>query len=241
MAENKILMEKIAQGRQYRSMQVLECRASENEEEKYIVEGYATTYNEPYDMGEGDNYRVKEQVAPDSFRHCRLDDCIFQYDHVGRVYARTSNKTLRLDPKDKHGLKVWANLGGTEEGRKLYEEIKGGYTNKMSFGFMVDDDEVTESTDTDGKRLYLRTIKSFSRLFDVSAVSIPANDGTAISARNYCDGLIAEVEKRQAEEAEQQARLEEEAKRKAEEEQRLAQEKALKERERLALELSFTL
>ena len=40
----------------------------------------------------------------------------------------------------------------------------------------------------------LRTIMRFKKLYDVSAVSTPANDSTEISARAYCDGVITEAE-----------------------------------------------
>lgn len=221
---NKTLLEKVAEGRQYRSMQ-FECRKSENDKEDYTVVGYASTFNEPYNMGENDKVRVLEQVDARAFDECQMDDVIFQYDHVGRVFARLSNKTMELDI-DNHGLKVTAHLGGTEEGRKLYEEIKGGYTTRMSFGFIVGDDEVLERKADDGKVEYLRTLKKITKLFDVSAVSLPANDGTEISARAFCDGVFAEVEKRALEE-------EEKAKQQKEEEERLAEEKSkLKKRQR---------
>ena len=65
----------------------------------------------------------------------------------------------------------------------------------MSFGFTVDEDkrEVTENRET-GAVDVLRTITKIRKLYDVSAVSIPANDGTEISARSWCDGVIAELE-----------------------------------------------
>lgn len=92
-----------------------------------------------------------------------------------------------------------ADLGGTEIGKNLYQEIKGGYTNKMSFGFTVANADVER--DGDG---FLRTIRSIGKLFDVSAVSLPANDLTEISARSHCDGAIAEIDEeiRQREEQE---------------------------------------
>ena len=49
--------------------------------------------------------------------------------------------------------------------------------------------------DEDGNTVVLRTITKIGKLFDVSAVSLPANDATEISARNIGDGLIAEVQK----------------------------------------------
>ena len=53
----------------------------------------------------------------------------------------------------------------------------------------------------------LRTITKIGKLFDVSAVSLPANDATEISARNVGDGLIAEVLKEVQAEEERQRRI----------------------------------
>lgn len=208
MELNKTLENKLAENRAYRNMTNFEVREVSQDGEM-IAEGYATTFNEPYELYCWDNwegYRVHfvEQVSPDAFRECDMSDTIMQYNHEGRVFARISNKTLETII-DEHGLKIRANLGGTEIGRQLYEEIKGGYTNRMSFGFTVSKDSRTEERDEDNKIITItRTIQSISKLWDVSAVSLPANDGTEISARSWCDGAIAELteEFRKAEERE---------------------------------------
>ena len=124
--------------REYRNMTPLEVRAEENEEK--VVEGFATTFNEPYTLYSDSDLVYREQVAPEAFENTDMSDVIMQYDHQGRVFARISNNTLEVEPTDK-GLFIRANLGGTEIGRNLYEEIAGGYTDKMSFGFTVDNDE----------------------------------------------------------------------------------------------------
>lgn len=183
------IMKKIESGRQYRNM-ILEVK--NDEEESYKVRGYATTYNEPYTLYGDSDYEVREQVDPNAFAECDMSDVIMQYDHEGRVFARLSNNTLSLTSDD-HGLLIEADLGGTTIGRQLHEEIKGGYTSKMSFGFTVTDDIIEEFTEND-KRIYQRTITKIGKLYDVSAVSLPANDGTEISARSYCDGVIAKAE-----------------------------------------------
>lgn len=195
-------MDKINDGRQYRNM-VLEVRKDNeaSDEGAFLVRGYATTYNEPYVLYESDTEVISEQVAPTAFKECDMSDTIMQYDHSGRVFARISNNTLKLT-SDEHGLLIEADLGGTEIGRQLFEEIKGGYTSKMSFGFTVTEDEVKESKGEDGRRTYLRTITKIGKLYDVSAVSLPANDGTEISARAFCDGVIAEAEAERLLEAE---------------------------------------
>ena len=179
------IQKKLNEGREYRSMSM----SAKTDTDEYWVEGYATTFDEPYHLYTDSKGReVKEQVSRDAFLNADMSDVIMQYDHEGRVFARLSNNTLKLDV-DNHGLKVTAYLGGTEIGRNLYEEIKGGYTDKMSFGFTVANDEV--KPDSDG---FLRTIFAVKKLFDVSAVSLPANDMTVISARNHCDGAIAEID-----------------------------------------------
>lgn len=186
-------MNKLNSGREYRSL-VLEVRKAEDANEEMIVEGYATTFNQPYVLWEGRDYKVQEQVSPNAFDECDMSDVIFQYDHTGRVFARTKNNTLELSI-DSKGLFIRANLGGTDEGKKLYQEIKDGYTDKMSFGFIVAEEERTATYDYENDfETITRTITKISKLYDVSAVSIPANDMTSISARSYSDGVIAELE-----------------------------------------------
>lgn len=183
-------LEKIQSGRQYRNMEIR--IADPDKDSAYKVRGYATTFNEPYVLLSFKDFEIREQVAPGAFDDADMSDVIMQYDHRGRVFARLKNKTMNLTVDD-HGLLVEADLGGTEIGRQLHEEIKGGYTDKMSFGFTVAEDKIEEFDEGD-KRIYLRTIVRVGKLYDVSAVSIPANDGTEISARDFCDGVIAKRE-----------------------------------------------
>lgn len=191
---------RLEQGREYRNV-VMSVRAAEGDEDRYIVEGYATTFNQPYELYSYDNVTVCEQVDARAFEGCDMSDVIMQYDHTGRVFARTRNNTLtiRVDAK---GLFITADLGGTEEGRKLYKEIKEGYTDRMSFGFTVGADERTTTRNHEtGAVTVLRTILKIKKLFDVSAVSMPANDMTSISARSLADGVLAGLaeERRQRE------------------------------------------
>ena len=177
--------------REYRKFEGVELRKSEDG--RMVVEGYATTFNQPYRLMGNDKITINEQVDRHAFDETDMSDVIMQYDHAGRVFARISNGTLELKDDD-HGLKISADLGGTDIGRQLYQEIEGGYTNKMSFGFTVTGDEKTRSKDEDGHVTVLRTITKIGKLYDVSAVSLPANDATEISARSIGDGLIAEAE-----------------------------------------------
>lgn len=183
--------------RQMTALQPIDVRSAGDEPaDEMVVEGYATTFDTPYVLFRDGKYTVREQVAADAFDGCDMTDVIMQYDHQGRVFARMSNDTLKVDP-DKHGLHVRALLGGTTLGRQLYEEIRGGYTDKMSFAFTVAEDKREETVNSEtGEVDILRTITRITKLYDVSAVSLPANDTTEISAasaRSYGEGAIAEA------------------------------------------------
>lgn len=186
----KTIQMKLDEGRQYRNVSSFERREAEDGK---IVEGYATVFNQPYELYSFDGYTVMEQVDARAFDDTDLSDVIMQYNHEGRVFARTSNETLKLET-DEVGLHIRADLGGTELGRQLYEEIEGGYTDKMSFGFRVKEDkrEITEDRENNTVTV-LRTITKIEKLYDVSAVSLPANDATSISARSFGEGVITEI------------------------------------------------
>lgn len=189
----KTIDEKLAQGRQYRNFEVTKENLRTLDDGTQVVEGYATVFNTPYVMYSDGEYTVREQIAPEAFDDCDMSDVIMQYDHMGHVYARTSNGTLEVMPDDV-GLKMRGYLGGTAIGRELFEEIDGGYTTKMSFGFIVGERrrEVTEDREN-RKTDVLVTISKITKLFDVSAVSLPANDATSINARNLYAGVAEEV------------------------------------------------
>lgn len=197
----------ISKDREYRDMTLAAIEAKQDEEdqaeERKVVEGYATTFDAPYVLYEDEDLVFLEQVDAKAFENTDMNDVIMQYNHEGRVFARQTNGTLEVKADDK-GLFISADLGGTEIGRELFEEIRGGYTNKMSFGFKVDGEDWDEQRKDGEKDRVLRTITSISKLYDVSAVSIPANDATSISVRELSDGVIrrAEAERLKAHELE---------------------------------------
>lgn len=189
---NKTVEQKLNEGRQYRSFD-LDAFEQRAEDGSMTVKGYATTFGDIYTLMDYGDYVVRERVDEHAFDGCDMSDVIMQYDHQGRVFARTGNNTLAI-AADERGLAMEAELSGTEIGRQLYEEIAGKYTTKMSMGFRVAEDvrEITEDRENNRTEV-LRTITKISKLYDVSAVSLPANDATSISARNYSDGVVAEL------------------------------------------------
>lgn len=176
----------IKNDREYRSLKL-----EAEKENEFHVTGYATTFDSPYELFRDKDFVMLEQVDHDAFKETDMRDVIMQYDHTGRVYARTSNGSLDLKT-DEHGLKVNADLSLTTGSRQLHEDIAAGLINKMSFAFTVAEDEYLEEN-KDDITIVTRTIKRIGKLFDVSAVSIPANDQTVISARNLSDGVISEI------------------------------------------------
>lgn len=169
-----------------------QTRSAEEGQELW-VEGYAVVFNRETVLFEMDGNEYKEEISPDAFADTRMDDVIFNYNHQGKVMARTRNHTLTLSVDDK-GLFIRARLDGTQEGRELYEEIQGGYVDRMSFQFAV----AEESYDREARKWTIRRVK---RLYDVSAVSIPAYDDTSISARRDA-ALEADAQARRVEVAE---------------------------------------
>lgn len=181
----------IKDNREYRSMELRTVQPTE--EKDYIVDGYATTFDSPYELYRDGKYIVMEQVSKNAFDETYMDDTIFQYDHQGMVFARTRNETLKLET-DEHGLKVKADLSSTEASRGIWDAIDKGLIDRMSFAFTVSGDAYEEEEMENGDIIVTRTITKIGRLYDVSAVSFPANEQTSISARNKFDGVIKEFE-----------------------------------------------
>lgn len=186
----------IKDNREYRMVQLPDIQFRAAEDEEFVVEGYATTFDDPYTLFEYDGIKYMEQIDRNALVGANMDDVIFLYNHEGMVFARQSNGTLNLSINER-GLHVRADLSSTEDSRRMYESIKAGLVTQMSWAFTIEEDSYNEKTHT-------RSILKVNKVYDVSAVSIPANPNTDISARNYFDGVI-EVEKAE--------RLEREAKR----------------------------
>ena len=164
----------------------------------YIVEGYASTF-EPYEMYEMDGVKYYERIEPTAFDEADMTDVVFLRDHTGRVLARTKNDTVELST-DKHGLHQRTNLGLTEASREMHEDIAVGNYTQMSFSFVVAEDHYDRETRT-------RVIDRIAKVYDISAVSFPANPGTdiGISMRDYFNGVI-EAERAERLEAEKRSR-----------------------------------
>lgn len=173
----------ICKDREYRTLVSFGAeKKDDNEEKSYKVSGYASTFD-TYTLFEVDGIEYKERIDSHAFDNADMSDVIMQYDHAGKVFARTSNGTLYVSV-DERGLKVEADLSTTEASRELYDEIASGLIIKMSFAFKVSEEHYDSNSHT-------RVVDKISKVYDVSAVSIPANPDTEIFARSaFFDGVI---------------------------------------------------
>lgn len=180
--------------RTFSSFELKEFRDEENSERQDYVHGVPVVFNTPTCLYEYEGIKFYEQIDRHAFDNCDMSDVIFNYNHGGRVAARIRNNTLKLSINDVC-MEMDAFLGGTEYGRNLLEDIRGGYIDKMSFAFVVDEDG-----DDYDPATHTRTITKIKKLYDVSAVDIPAYDTTSISARSFFE-VEYEKEKRALEQA----------------------------------------
>lgn len=173
----------IRDNREYRSFKLEKKEQELNEEKDYKVRGYASTF-ESYVLFESDGIKYSEKIDSEAFNDADMSDVIFLYNHEGMVFARQKNGTLKLST-DEHGLLAEADLGSTKQSRDLFEAIQSGLVDQMSFAFTVADDEYDQETHT-------RIIHRIGKVYDVSAVSIPANPATdiGVASRDYFNGVI---------------------------------------------------
>ena len=154
---------------------------------EFYVEGYASTFK-PYVLFSEDGIDYSEVIDRHAFDNTDMSDVVFRIDHEGPVYARTSNGLIELSVDD-NGLFTRTNLGMTEGAKEVWRNVEIGNYPKMSFAFTVSEDAYNKDTHT-------RTILAIKKLFDISAVSFPANPDTSldVATRDYFNGVI-EAEK----------------------------------------------
>lgn len=168
--------------RQYRSIEAIrpEVRDTKLFDTDYYAEGYAMKYA-PYLLYEDDDGPIYEEFLPSAFDNTDISDVIMQYDHEGRVFARTPDSLIiTFDPV---GMFTAADLSRSTGAKQLHEEIDAGLIRKMSWSFKPGEYYYDKA-----RRTIVHT--AVKKIYDVSAVSIPANDNTIINARKWGEGVI---------------------------------------------------
>lgn len=148
----------------------MQIRATDTTD-KMVLEGYAARFDEVTDLG-----YFNERIARGAFDDVLTDDVRFLLNHKGMPLARTSNGTLTMEVREE-GLWTRATLNDTQQSRDVYEAVKRGDIDQMSFAFTIAED----NHDTEKN---LRTVTKVKRMYDVSAVSFGAYPTTTIAARD---------------------------------------------------------
>nr|DAQ40918.1 MAG TPA: prohead serine protease [Caudoviricetes sp.] len=156
-------------------------RALEDENKQMILEGYAIKFNQPTQPKFKELYGYTEIISSRALDDTDLSDVPLKYNHSDEkvILARTRGGTLNLI-KDEIGLKIRAILNSKiPDHVSVYEAVKSGLIDKMSFGFFEDED--MNSYDAESRTI---TVNKITALTDVSVVDIPAYDSTEVYARN---------------------------------------------------------
>lgn len=172
----------ISKDREYRSFDF------DSNDDTLMVEGTAIVFDTPTLMYEIDGIKYYEVIERGALDDAIMNDVVLNVDHQGKPAAKTKNKTLLLHV-DERGLHIEADLSKNATGRELYEDIKNGFFDKMSFAFVTADETYDRENRT-------RVIKKVERLYDVSAVTVPAYSQTTLQSRSFFD---AEAEKERME------------------------------------------
>ena len=160
-----------------RLMQVRILDGLEEQDSKMIIEGKAITFDEETVLFEHEGIQYKEIIARGALNEADLSYAYLKYNHSSNIMAmaRTKNKTLQIEVRD-DGVWIRAELANTTAGRDLYELVRSGIIDKMSFAFTIKEENYDRSTHT-------WTVRKIDKLYDVAAVEIPAYDNTLLFAR----------------------------------------------------------
>ena len=168
---------------------VMECRAEELAETKEkVIYGKAITYNEKTKLFEIEGRSYYEIIDKEALKGADISDVFVKYNHNDgqMVVARSRNGSLILDNKE-DGLYVEIRVANTTAGNDLYELVRTGIIDKMSFGFTIEEESYNKDEST-------WTVRKIKKLYEVSAVPNPAYEGTTLYARR-----AGEVETKRAE------------------------------------------
>jgi uncharacterized protein len=156
-----------------------EMRAVLNADGKRMIVGYAAIFNSETELYP--NYR--EKIDPEAFNDVLNDDVRALFNHDPNiVLGRTKAGTLKLSV-DTRGLKYEITPPDTAIATDLLKSIDRGDVSQSSFGFSISRPGGDEIRELDNGQS-IRTIKRVKQLFDISPVTYPAYNDTAVALRS---------------------------------------------------------
>lgn len=184
------------------------------------VDGYALLFNTTSRNLGGFVERIEPSAMEGVIENSDIM-AVLNHDTTRGILARSrfgvGSLTLSVDEK---GLRYTFSAPKTALGDECLEYLRRGDITQSSFAFTVREDSWEKQEDG----TYVRTIKRFDKLYDVSPVFEPAYFGTEVKCARFQEVLdeekaenerkLAELEKeeqakREAEEAEKQKKLKE--------------------------------
>lgn len=165
-------------------------RSAQEGQESRLIEGYALVFDtESQDLG-----GFRERIAPGALDGViERSDVLSLYNHSFErgVLARCTRGEGSLELiVDDLGLHYSFDAPRTALGDEVLEGVRRGDIRGSSFAFTVAEDSWEK--EADGR--YLRTIKRFGELFDVSPVIHPAYEATSVDARGLETLKRSEIE-----------------------------------------------
>ncbi|MBY0094939.1 HK97 family phage prohead protease [Priestia aryabhattai] len=152
----------------------IELRSMEENSEKRYIVGYALKFNsESEDLG-----GFVEKIDSRALNGADMSDVRALFNHdANQVLGRSKAGTLKLEV-DEIGLKYTIDPPDTQSARDLLHSMSRGDIDQSSFGFSINHDTDDEWEYNEQRGLYVRTIKQFRNIFDVSVVTYPAYSAT---------------------------------------------------------------
>lgn len=165
-----------------------EVSADQNEEHGHFLTGTPIVFGERTDLGWMD-----EIIDEGALDNTDLRDVRFLVNHntdmipLARSRNNNENSTMQLSVIPGRGMDIRVDLDteNNAEAKSLYSAVERQDISGMSFMFAVDEDR-WEDLDTEHPT---RHIRSFAKVFEVSAVTFPAYEATSIQARGLSDAL----------------------------------------------------
>lgn len=179
-------------GRERRAAPLIdvEVRASELAAGEPIpFRGHASTFMQPYAIGDPTRWGFWEQMAPTAFDEVLGDDrtAMLKNHNPDLPLARVKSGNLTITAPDT-GLLTEARMTPTSYAIDLALALEAGDVYQMSFAFGIEEEKweiLQEDTDWGGKAgQELVTVTRVSRLWEVSPVTFPANENTDAALAN---------------------------------------------------------
>lgn len=166
----------------------IEIRSSDDGAKK-TIRGYAAVFGVMSENLGDDKYRFFETIERGAFDNVLKDDVRALFNHdANLILARSKNGegTLKIGADD---VGLWYELEPDQEqsyARDLMRALSRGDVDQSSFAFSLSKDgQVWESKDENGVSTVKRTIRSVSRLYDVSPVTYPAYPDATVALRTF--------------------------------------------------------